>query len=167
MRLHLIACLAGFFAATTALGQGAPAPRMPSADGSAVKTPEVEPQPQTKTRSIGGGKQEQFVLPSGNIGCIYTPEGGTPTYRPLDGGPELACDRVEPRYVRATLSASGPASLDRQVGDASCCSATSVLDYGQTWRQGPFSCTSTRTGLTCEREDGHSFFLSRRRIDAN
>lgn len=167
MRVYLIACLAGLFSATAAFAQGAPAPHMPSADGSAVKMPEVETQPQTKTRSLGGGKQEEFVLPSGNIGCIYTPEGGTSTYRPDDGGPELACDRVEPRYVRATLSAQGPASLNRRVGDAGCCSATTVLDYGQTWRQGPFSCTSTRTGLTCEREDGHSFFLSRRRIDAN
>lgn len=167
MRVSLIAGLAGLFLATTALAEGVPAPRTPSAEGSAAEVPEVETQPEATTRVVGVGQQEEFVLPSGNIGCIYTPEGGTSTYIPRDGGPELACDRVEPRYVRATLSAQGPASLNRRVGDASCCSATSVLDYGQTWRQGPFRCTSTRTGLSCEREDGHSFFLSRRRIDAN
>jgi len=167
MRLFLIAGLAGLFSATVALAQGAPAPRMPSADGSAVEIPDVAAQPETKTRSVGNGRQEGFVLPSGNIGCIYTPEGGTSVYLPQDGGPELACDRVEPRYVRATLSAGGPATLDKNVGDASCCSASTILDYGQTWRQGPFSCTSTRTGLSCERGDGHAFFLSRRRIDAN
>ncbi len=171
MKLFLISAFAGFVLAAEAFaGGGAPAPNVPSADGDTTATPQIEettPQVKTKTRSTGGGQQEEFVLPSGNIGCIYTPEGGTSVYLPQDGGPELACDRVEPRYVRATLSAGGPASLDKNVGDASCCSATRVLDYGQTWRQGPFSCSSTEKGLACEREDGHSFFLSRRRIDAN
>ncbi|OJF91443.1 hypothetical protein AX760_23500 [Pararhizobium antarcticum] len=142
---------------------------MPSADsdGATPSIEAVQPEAKTKTRAIDNGRQEGFVLPSGNIGCIYTPEGGTSVYRPQDGGPELACDRVEPRYVRATLSADGPATLDKNVGDPSCCSVAPVLDYGETWRQGPFSCTSTRTGLTCDRGDGHTFFLSRRRIEAN
>ena len=107
------------------------------------------------------------MLPSGNIGCVYTPQGGTDVYRPVDGGPELSCDRVEPRYVRATLAASGAAMLLNEVSDRGCCSAGPVLDYGETWAAGPFSCLSTRTGLSCARNDGHSFFLSRRRIDAN
>ena len=70
------------------------------------------------------------MLPSGNIGCIYTPEGGTEVYQPADGGPELTCDRVEPRYVRATLSREGEATLFNDVNDQSCCSAGPVLDYG-------------------------------------
>ncbi|HTO33703.1 MAG TPA: hypothetical protein VL202_21410 [Pararhizobium sp.] len=137
---------------------GAPPPRVPTADGG--KTADV---PEVTSR----GQQEEFVLPSGNIGCIYTPEGGTAVYQPADGGPELSCDRIEPRYVRATLSREGAATLYKDVGDQSCCSAGPVLDYGETWTAGPFSCLSTRTGLSCERDDGHSFFLSRKRLAAN
>lgn len=138
---------------------GAPPPRLPTEEG------DQKPAAVPETKSFG--QQEEFVLPSGNIGCIYTPAGGTETYQPVGGGPELSCDRVEPRYVRATLTGSGPAVLISTVGDQSCCSAGPVLDYGQTWRAGPFSCLSTRTGLSCERNDGHSLFLSRKRINAN
>ncbi|KQV35239.1 hypothetical protein ASE37_12995 [Rhizobium sp. Root268] len=132
---------------------------MPTAEGSSAK---VTPQ----TAEVIG-EQEEFVLPSGNIGCVYTPEGGTDVYVPEDGGPELACDRVEPRYVRAELSRKGPGRLLKNVGDPSCCGASRVLDYGQRWSAGPFTCLSTRKGLACERDDGHSFFLSRARIEAN
>ncbi|MCV9998508.1 hypothetical protein OE766_09635 [Pararhizobium sp. YC-54] len=141
------------------LADGAPPPRLPMAEGD--KKPVTVPE----TKSFG--RQEAFVLPSGNIGCIYTPEGGTKVYQPADGGPELSCDRIEPRYVRATLPRKGDATLVKDVGDQSCCPAGPVLDYGQTWTAGPFSCLSTRTGLSCERNDGHSFFLSRKRLAAN
>jgi len=55
--------------------------------------------------------QVMFDMPSGNVGCIYTPRGGTSFYVPEDGGPELSCDRVEPSYVRVTL---GPDSKARR-----------------------------------------------------
>jgi len=153
------ACILAFLSMTSlGLADGAPPPRLPTEEGD--KTVTV---PETKSY----GRQEEFVLPSGNIGCTYTPEGGTEVYQPSDGGPELSCDRVAPRYVRVTLARSGAAVLLKDVGDQGCCSAGSVLDYGQTWTAGPFSCLSTRTGLSCERNDGHSFFLSRRRLDVN
>ncbi len=38
-----------------------------------------------------------------------------------------------------------------------------VLTYGKTWRYGPFTCRSTRKGLTCRNLKGHGFFLSRER----
>ncbi|WP_349435736.1 hypothetical protein [Pararhizobium sp. A13] len=158
MRFFAVCTLALLSMTSLAMADGAPPPRMPTAEGDKIATV-----PETKSF----GHQEEFVLPSGNIGCVYTPEGGTEVYRPADGGPELSCDRVAPRYVRATLSRDGAAILVRDVGDQGCCSAGSVLDYGETWTAGPFSCLSTRTGLSCERNDGHSFFLSRRRIDAN
>ncbi|RVA23183.1 hypothetical protein EN935_28505, partial [Mesorhizobium sp. M7D.F.Ca.US.004.03.1.1] len=47
--------------------------------------------------------QIEFNTPSGNIGCIYTAKGGTSTYEPKDGGPELSCSRVEPSYVTIIL----------------------------------------------------------------
>ncbi|MDO9415129.1 hypothetical protein [Pararhizobium sp.] len=142
------------------------APRPGPKDG--VSDTTTEKQPEAKiTRSAGSGVQEEFTLPSGNIGCIYTPQGGTEVYQPEDGGPELACDRVEPQYVRVTLGASGAATINRDVGDPSCCSLGTVLDYGQVWKAGPFSCSSTRKGLACERRDGHSMFLSRARLSAD
>lgn len=103
-----------------------------------------------------------FSAPSGNIGCTYVPEGGTSVFVPRDGGPELQCDRVEPVYVRFILHRSGAGEQFDNVGDASCCSADNILDYGNTWQFGPFTCISERTGMTCTRGDGHGFFISRK-----
>ena len=159
MKFFAACLLAALSVTNPVLADGAPPPRLPAAEGD--KTPVTVPE----TKSFG--RQEEFVLPSGNIGCVYTPEGGTKVYQPADGGPELSCDRIEPRYIRTTLSRKGAATLYKEVSDQSCCSAGPVLDYGQTWAAGPFSCLSTRTGLSCERNDGHSFFLSRKRLNAN
>lgn len=108
--------------------------------------------------------QINFVMPSHNIGCTYTPAGGTPVYKPADGGPELACDRVEPTYVRVVLT---PASIQRfdKVDDASCCGLDNVFAYGTRWSAGPFTCNSDASGLTCARSDGRGFQLSRASID--
>jgi hypothetical protein len=106
--------------------------------------------------------QVEFVMPSGNIGCIYTPEGGTPVYKPADGGPELSCDRIEPDYLRFVLGRSGPAVVHFDVQDASCCSAINRLAYGDSWAKGEFSCASTTSGLTCIR-GANGFFISRSR----
>lgn len=122
--------------------------------------PEDEPAPAV-------GVVEVFSMPSGNIGCVYIPEGGTATYRTADGGPELSCDRVEPKYLRAVFGRSGRAVILTDVADRGCCGAAAVLSYGTTWRGGPFTCFSERTGLRCERDDGPSFFLSRARVTAN
>ena len=105
--------------------------------------------------------QIEFTMPSGNIGCVYTPEGGTPVFVPVDGGPELACDRVEPAYRRFTLGKAGPASVQDNVGDASCCGSPNVLEYGNFWQAGPFYCESDETGLTCMRGQ-NGFFISRK-----
>jgi hypothetical protein len=107
----------------------------------------------------------EFMMPSQNIGCVFVPEGGTAVYEPRDGGPELACDRVEPRYVSVVLGPEGPAIVIEEPGEAPCCSGP-VLDYGNTWAEGPFRCTSERTGLTCQREDGPGFSIARAKIEA-
>lgn len=109
------------------------------------------------------GGYTEFMLPSGNIGCIYIPKGGTDVYQPEDGGPELQCDRIEPSYMRAILGASGKGKTHKNVGDASCCSGP-VLRYGNTVTLGPYFCESERTGLTCYR-DNNGIFLSRRKIN--
>lgn len=109
-------------------------------------------------------KQIEFVLPSGNIGCIYTPKGGTDVYQPVDGGPELSCDRVEPGYARIILGPQGRGKLYKQVGDASCCSAGPVLGYGKTWKAGPFTCQASSKGLKCQRGK-NGFVMSRSRLE--
>lgn len=160
MKLSVVGVLVFLSLSTMAQAGGAPAPRMPSPD-----TQQSQSVPLTTAAPTA--EQEEFVMPSGNIGCIYTPAGGTATYQPDGGGPELACDIIAPRYVRATLRRAGAATINREVGDPSCCSAGPVLEYGATWSGGPFSCISERTGLSCRREDGHAFVLSRASISAN
>ena len=105
--------------------------------------------------------QIEFNTPSGNIGCIYTPAGGTPVYETVNGGAELQCDRVAPAYVRAILGDAGAAFRINDVGDASCCSLVQTIEYGKAVQLGPFQCLSERRGLTCARADGHGFFVSR------
>ena len=108
-------------------------------------------------------EQIEFVLPSGNVGCIYTPKGGVAHYQPVDGGPELSCDRVEPQYVRIVLGPKDKAILIKDVGDASCCSAEPVLTYGEVWKAGPFTCQASTKGLECKR-GRNGFVMSRSRL---
>ena len=105
--------------------------------------------------------QIEFNTPSGNIGCIYIPAGGTSVYQTANGGAEIQCDRVAPNYVRTVLGDAGAAFRINNVGDASCCSIAQTIQYGMTAEMGPFQCLSERRGLTCARADGHGFFLSR------
>lgn len=113
-----------------------------------------------------GEGQVTFVMPSGNIGCVYTPEGGTWVYQTWDGMAEIQCDRVKPNYVRAVLGGQGEGFLLDEVGDASCCGPAQKFNYEHYVVLGPFQCLSTTKGLTCAREDGHGFFLSRALIEA-
>lgn len=104
--------------------------------------------------------QVEFIMPSGNIGCIYTPEGGMAVYETWDGLAEIQCDRVEPNYVRAILGGQGEGEIYDNVGDAGCCGAPQKFRYDHIVVLGPFQCLSTTKGLTCARADGHGFFLS-------
>jgi hypothetical protein len=103
----------------------------------------------------------EFMMPSGNVSCIYIPAGGTAVYQPEDGGPELQCDRAEPSYLRFLLGKSGKAKVEENAGDASCCSGP-VFNYGNTTALGPFVCKSATSGLTCTR-GGHGFSISRKK----
>ena len=103
----------------------------------------------------------QFTTPSNNIECIYVPAGGSPVYKPPGNMAELSCDRATPNYVRVQMSARGAVQQIPNPGDQPCCSVGPVLNYGETWRVAPFSCTSERTGLTCRRDAGHGFSVSR------
>lgn len=164
MRFLLATSVLLFFPAL-AFANSAPTPGGPAAESGQPRETVTRPAEKEPVRSFGVA--QDFMMPSGNIGCIYIPEGGTQVYQPADGGPELSCDRVEPKYLRATLGRSGKAVVRANVGDQGCCGAETVVPYGETWSAGPFTCYSERTGLTCERSDGHSFLLSRARVKAD
>ena len=95
----------------------------------------------------------EFTMPSNNIGCVYRDEEGS--------GLVLECDRVEPSYLRVRLFEDGKPKIYKNVGDPSCCGAENYLEYGESWRKGPFSCASTTSGLRCNNGD-HGFSLSRK-----
>ena len=117
-------------------------------------------------QSIGADDQGQvdFVTPSGNIGCTYTPEGGTDVYMPAGGGPELQCSRIEPSYVTVILGPGGPPERIDNPGEQGCCSVEPKLEYGNSWSAGPFTCASTTSGLSCRSAAGHGFSMSRASI---
>lgn len=109
--------------------------------------------------------QIEFSMPSGNIGCIYTPAGGTDTYEPVDGGPELSCDRIEPSYVNVRLGPKGKAVLTENPGEQSCCGADNIFAYGNTAHLEGFVCTSSSAGLICETPDKrHGFCVAKSRM---
>ncbi len=114
----------------------------------------------------GGGEGiDEFTMPSNNVGCIYIPEGVASTYAVTGGGAELSCDRVSPSYVRVVLGAKGKARRYTKLGDASCCWADNYLAYGETWAEGPFTCLSATSGLTCTR-GSHGFVINKKGVKA-
>lgn len=108
--------------------------------------------------------QIEFQLPSGNIGCLYTPEGGTATYEPVDGGPELLCDRVDPEYVRVILGPEVEAEAIEDPGEQPCCSGKSLAYHNEVKLDG-FICYAETTGLVCQTTTGeHGFLMSKTHI---
>ncbi|MEO7223331.1 MAG: hypothetical protein ABIY37_12735 [Devosia sp.] len=108
--------------------------------------------------------QIEFMTPSGNIGCLYTPEGGTDVYDPLDGGPELICDRVEPDYVRVILGPEVEAEAIFDPGEQPCCSGPK-FNYDNELELDGFICHSETTGLVCQTTNGeHGFLMSKAHI---
>ena len=108
--------------------------------------------------------QISFMMPSGNIGCIYTPRGGTETYQPADGGPEISCDRIAPKYVNITLGTKSAAVLTENPGEQGCCGGGNVFAYGNTATFDGFVCSASDAGLVCETPDKkHGLCLSRTR----
>jgi hypothetical protein len=109
--------------------------------------------------------QIEFTMPSGNIGCLYTPAGGTDVYETKDGGPELICERVEPSYVTVILTADGEAEVIEDPGEQGCCGAENIFEYGNTITLEGFVCSAETTGLTCESEAGYGFSMARAGIE--
>lgn len=104
-----------------------------------------------------------FQTPSGNIHCIDERYEEFPR--------TLRCDinsGLNPEPSRDCEFDWGAMTLGkRRRGKPMCASDTGfnsesrVLAYGTTWKRGPFTCTSRRSGLTCRNEHDHGIFLSR------
>ncbi len=106
--------------------------------------------------------QISFVMPSGNIGCLYTPEGGTDVYEPADGGPELICERIEPSYRTVILTPWDAPTVLKNPDEQACCGGDNVFKYGNTTVLDGFVCASSSAGLRCRTEDGeHGFSMAR------
>ncbi|MGH6950200.1 MAG: hypothetical protein ACREH4_04975 [Vitreimonas sp.] len=101
----------------------------------------------------------EFSAAGGNVGCTYTPRGGTAVYSTHDGRAELFCDRVEPTYVRLSMSEEG-AAREVPTDERGCCSGA-MLEPGARWSPGPFSCEASEAGVVCGKADGHGFTLTR------
>lgn len=120
----------------------------------------TEPPPAaTPAPAAAPAASAEFTAASGNIGCTFTPAGGTAIYQTPDGRAELFCDRVEPSYVRIGMSEQGPAHIIA-TDERGCCSGEPIA-AGARWSQGPFSCEITEAGVACTSSDIHGFTLSR------
>ena len=123
------------------------------------------PHAEAAATTTSSGVSTEFMAPSGNIGCVYTPAGGTDVYQTADGRAELKCDRSEPEYVRIVLPETGPARVE-PTDERGCCSGETI-QYGQDWSDGPFSCDVTEASLVCVNREQHGFTLSRSRADVH
>jgi hypothetical protein len=111
-----------------------------------------------------------FQTPSRNIGCVYVAPFG------VKDRPYLRCDiggglhPLPPRPGSCDLDWGYGYSMSDTgrarpfcAGDTARDPRAPVLPYGRTWRRGPFTCASQRTGLRCTNRTRHGFFLSRER----
>jgi hypothetical protein len=110
--------------------------------------------------------------PSGNISCFFVP--GPPAV--------LQCQIKQASYAKKLVAYCGQPKIGvdwggfslgaTRKGAITCTGgvlynpdtqrlAFLTLPYGQTWRQGVFTCASAVTGLTCRNRTGHGLFISR------
>lgn len=105
-----------------------------------------------------------FRMPSGNVGCHFIPAGGTAVYHTATGQEELHCIRLEPQTLVVIL--------EHHLGGQEPILSTEVpelpdgpvLPYGHFWQQGPFTCLSSRNGLTCTNSSGAGLRMSRAEV---
>jgi hypothetical protein len=117
------------------------------------------------TAPAAADERAEFSAAGGNVGCTYTPAGGTAVYTTPDGRAELFCDRIEPTYVRLSMSDDGAARVVA-TEERGCCSGE-MLAAGSRWRRGPFSCEVNESGAACTNGDGHGFSISNTQAEAH
>lgn len=94
--------------------------------------------------------EASFDTPSRNMCCHYIPAGGNSVYTTPDGSAELSCDRVAPKYWVVSFTELGRLKIEKNPGEVPGCGNPDILGYGQTRVDGPFTCTSSTSGLTCK-----------------
>ena len=109
----------------------------------------------------GGDAEASFDTPSHNMCCHYIPAGGNGVYTTPDGSAEMSCDREQPQYWKVSLTELGRFKIDKHPGEVPGCGNEDVLAYGVTRHDGPFTCTSRTSGLTCT-TNGKGFKLSKK-----
>jgi hypothetical protein len=114
------------------------------------------------------GDMAGFRTPSGNIHCMFMEADA-------EFPANLRCDIMQvdtpvPRAPRdcdgewgRSFSISAGDAIGQMicVGDAVFNESNPVLDYGQTWQQSGFTCTSEQNGISCFNGKRHGFSLSR------
>ena len=112
---------------------------------------------------------DAFQSPSKGIACLY--DDGE-----LEGQPWLSCEvsgyiGTLPRtpadcdldwQARGTLYAKTKATIGACAGDTLMSPDARILRYGATWKRGPFTCTSSTSGMRCKNRSGVGFLISKR-----
>jgi hypothetical protein len=97
-----------------------------------------------------------FDMPSGNICCSFVNH--------ETDGPLLQCTRVKPKYWIVQLSMDGELSVNKNPGEVPGCGygapLGNIFEYGTSWTEGPFKCTSSTSGVKCLAH-GRGFKLSK------
>ncbi len=116
-----------------------------------------------------------FKTPSGSVYCDYLYGNGAAVNYvrcgfssklvPQEAKPKGGCP-MDTDYVgnRMLVMQKGKGQTEPCAGDAGPFGnpkAAVTLPYTHTWHGGPFSCTSSRQGMTCKRSDGHGFYLAK------
>jgi hypothetical protein len=118
-----------------------------------------------------------FRNPSGSVYCDYLYGGHIiAKYRyvrcgfngllsPQEAKPKHGCPKGTD-YVgnRMQVTATGRGQIQPCAGDAGPFGkpkAAFVVPYGAAWHGGPFTCKSSKQGMTCKSTDGHGFHLTK------
>ena len=103
-----------------------------------------------------GGRKEQFrYVRCGFKGSLVPPE----------SKPHGGCGFIDYVGNRMTLKQTGRGRTAPCAGDAGPFAdphAAHTVRYGRSWHGGPFSCKSSRAGMTCRNPGGHGFFIAHR-----
>jgi hypothetical protein len=114
--------------------------------------------------------------PSRSVYCDYRYGGATKSFGyircgfkgtlvPSEPKPHGGCGVVDYVGNRMLLHQTGRARTEPCAGDAGPFAnpkAAHTVRYGTAWHGGPFSCTSSKVGMTCRNPGGHGFFIAHR-----
>lgn len=124
-------------------------------------------------RSAASAHTGFLKTPSGKVDCDYH-YGGAKRFRyvrcgfegslvPPEAKPHGGCGVVDYVGNRMVVDQTGHGQTQPCAGDAGPFAdpkAAHRVRYGETWHGGPFSCKSSKAGITCRNPGGHGFFIA-------